>query len=84
MKILMLADVFFPDTVGGAGRVAYHLSRELAKEGMKSMSSRVIQMAICPLTKKWNRICSHIDLHASQRRARIFLSLKSRTLIERP
>jgi glycosyltransferase involved in cell wall biosynthesis len=28
----MLADVFFPDTVGGAGRVAYHLSRELAKQ----------------------------------------------------
>ena len=33
MKILMLADVFFPDTIGGAGRVAYHLSRELAKKG---------------------------------------------------
>jgi glycosyltransferase involved in cell wall biosynthesis len=29
----MLADVFFPDTIGGAGRVAYHLSRELAKKG---------------------------------------------------
>jgi len=33
MKILMLADVFFPDTVGGAGRVAYHLSHELSKKG---------------------------------------------------
>ena len=33
MKILMLADVFFPDTIGGAGRVVYHLSRELAKKG---------------------------------------------------
>ena len=29
----MPADVFFPDTVGGAGRVAYHLSRELCKRG---------------------------------------------------
>jgi len=33
MKILMLADVFFPDTVGGAGRVVFHLSRELSKKG---------------------------------------------------
>ena len=33
MKILMLADVFFPDTVGGAGRVAYHLSHEICKKG---------------------------------------------------
>jgi glycosyltransferase involved in cell wall biosynthesis len=30
MNILILADVFFPDTIGGAGRVAYHLSHELA------------------------------------------------------
>jgi glycosyltransferase involved in cell wall biosynthesis len=30
MRILILADVFFPDTVGGAGRVAYHLSSELS------------------------------------------------------
>lgn len=29
----MLADVFFPDTVGGAGRVAYHLALELGKKG---------------------------------------------------
>jgi glycosyltransferase involved in cell wall biosynthesis len=35
MKILMLADVFFPDTVGGAGRVAYHLSRQLSRRGHK-------------------------------------------------
>jgi glycosyltransferase involved in cell wall biosynthesis len=33
MKVLMLADVFFPDTVGGAGRVAYHLSYQLGKRG---------------------------------------------------
>jgi glycosyltransferase involved in cell wall biosynthesis len=33
MKILMLADVFFPDTIGGAGRVAYHLSHQLSKSG---------------------------------------------------
>jgi len=33
MKILMLADVFFPDTIGGAGRVAYHLSLELTRKG---------------------------------------------------
>lgn len=33
MNILMLADVFFPDTVGGAGRVAYHLSFELSARG---------------------------------------------------
>ena len=33
MKILMLADVFFPDTIGGAGRVVYHLSLELSRKG---------------------------------------------------
>lgn len=32
-EVLMLADVFFPDIIGGAGRVAYHLSRELAGRG---------------------------------------------------
>jgi glycosyltransferase involved in cell wall biosynthesis len=35
MRVLMLADVFFPDTVGGAGRVAYHLSRQLSRRGHK-------------------------------------------------
>ena len=29
----MLADVFFPDTIGGAGRVAYHLGLEQGKRG---------------------------------------------------
>ncbi|MBW1862534.1 MAG: glycosyltransferase, partial [Deltaproteobacteria bacterium] len=33
MKILMLADVFFPDTIGGAGRVIYHLGLELSEKG---------------------------------------------------
>ena len=33
LKTLMLADVFYPDTVGGAGRVAYRLSLELGKRG---------------------------------------------------
>jgi glycosyltransferase involved in cell wall biosynthesis len=33
MKILVLADVLFPDTIGGAGRVAYNLSLELAQKG---------------------------------------------------
>jgi glycosyltransferase involved in cell wall biosynthesis len=33
MKILMLADVFFPDTIGGAGRVVYHLAFELSGKG---------------------------------------------------
>lgn len=33
MNILMLADVFFPDTVGGAGRVVYHLALELSRKG---------------------------------------------------
>ena len=33
MKILMLADVFYPDTTGGAGRVAYYLSKELSDKG---------------------------------------------------
>jgi glycosyltransferase involved in cell wall biosynthesis len=33
MKILFLADVFFPDTIGGAGTVAYHLSLELTRKG---------------------------------------------------
>jgi len=28
----MLTDVFFPDTIGGAGRVAYHLSHQLRKK----------------------------------------------------
>ena len=31
MKLLVTADVFFPDTVGGAGRVAYQLSHTLAE-----------------------------------------------------
>jgi len=31
----MLADVFFPDTVGGAGRVAYHLALDLSRKGHK-------------------------------------------------
>jgi glycosyltransferase involved in cell wall biosynthesis len=30
---LVLADVLFPDTSGGAGRVAYHLSRQLSRRG---------------------------------------------------
>jgi len=29
----MSADVFYPDTIGGAGRVAYHLSLEFAGKG---------------------------------------------------
>jgi len=33
MKFLMAADVFSPDTIGGAGRVTYHLSREISKKG---------------------------------------------------
>lgn len=33
MNILMLADVFYPDTVGGAGRVVYHLCLELSRMG---------------------------------------------------
>lgn len=33
MNILMLADVFYPDTIGGSGRVAYHLSLELCRKG---------------------------------------------------
>ena len=33
MRVLMLADVFFPDTIGGAGRVAYHLSHQLCRRG---------------------------------------------------
>jgi glycosyltransferase involved in cell wall biosynthesis len=33
MNILVLADVFYPDTVGGSGRVAYHLGLELSKKG---------------------------------------------------
>ena len=33
MKILMLADVFFPDTIGGAGRVVFYLSKELVSKG---------------------------------------------------
>ena len=33
INLLMLADVFFPDTIGGAGRVLYHLSLELSRKG---------------------------------------------------
>lgn len=33
MKILILTDVFFPDATGGAGKVAYYLSRELGVRG---------------------------------------------------
>lgn len=33
LHILVLADVFFPDTIGGAGRVAKELSVALAKRG---------------------------------------------------
>jgi glycosyltransferase involved in cell wall biosynthesis len=33
MNILMLADVFYPDTIGGSGRVAYHLGLELSRKG---------------------------------------------------
>jgi glycosyltransferase involved in cell wall biosynthesis len=33
MKILMLADVFYPDTVGGAGKVVHHLALELGRKG---------------------------------------------------
>ncbi|MBN1104907.1 MAG: glycosyltransferase family 4 protein [Deltaproteobacteria bacterium] len=29
----MLTDVLYPDTVGGSGRVAYHLSHELSRKG---------------------------------------------------
>jgi glycosyltransferase involved in cell wall biosynthesis len=31
--MLFLADVLFPDTIGGAGRVAHHLSLQLSKKG---------------------------------------------------
>ncbi|MFX0200595.1 MAG: glycosyltransferase family 4 protein [Candidatus Hodarchaeota archaeon] len=33
MKILILADVLYPDTIGGAGRVVYHLALELSGKG---------------------------------------------------
>jgi glycosyltransferase involved in cell wall biosynthesis len=33
MKILMLADVFYPDTIGGAGRIVYHLGLEFSQRG---------------------------------------------------
>src|SRR2546428_9938129 len=33
MRILMLADVFFPDTIGGAGRCVYDLARFLIARG---------------------------------------------------
>ena len=33
MNILMLTDVFFPDTIGGAGRVAYHVGLGLSQKG---------------------------------------------------
>ncbi|HEY3131657.1 MAG TPA: glycosyltransferase family 4 protein [Acidobacteriota bacterium] len=33
MRVLMLADVFFPDTIGGAGRCVYDLARFLIASG---------------------------------------------------
>ena len=33
MKLIILTDVFFPDTIGGAGRVVYYLCLELSKKG---------------------------------------------------
>jgi glycosyltransferase involved in cell wall biosynthesis len=33
MEILILTDVFFPDTIGGAGRVAYHVGFGLSQKG---------------------------------------------------
>lgn len=33
MKILTLTDVLFPDTIGGAGKVAFHLGLELGSKG---------------------------------------------------
>ena len=44
MKILMLADVFYPDTVSGSGRVAYNLGLELSRKGyeVKGIVRRVL------------------------------------------
>lgn len=33
MKILILTDVFYPDTIGGAGRMAYHVGLGLSQRG---------------------------------------------------
>ena len=33
MNILMVADVFYPDTIGGSGRVVYEVSKRLANRG---------------------------------------------------
>jgi glycosyltransferase involved in cell wall biosynthesis len=33
MNILVITDVLFPDTVGGAGRVAFHVGEGLSREG---------------------------------------------------
>ena len=33
MRLSILADVFYPDTIGGAGKVAYHLALELSEKG---------------------------------------------------
>ncbi len=33
MKIFILAEVFFPDKIGGAGKYAYHLAKCLANKG---------------------------------------------------
>ena len=44
MRILTLTDVFFPDTVSGAGRVAYHLNSEL--------SLKEIEEVLCDTTRR--------------------------------
>jgi glycosyltransferase involved in cell wall biosynthesis len=33
MKMLILTDVFFPDTIGGAGRVVFHIGLGLSRKG---------------------------------------------------
>jgi hypothetical protein len=45
MNILMLADVFYPDTVGGSGRVAYHLGLELSKKGHEVHIVKLLEKA---------------------------------------
>ena len=60
MNILMLADVFYPDTVGGAGRVVYHLGLIKSNRGVvdyrdKLMAQGTTYPCLCYVSIKKKR-----------------------------
>ena len=60
MKMLILTDVLFPDTIGGAGRVTYHLSREISKKGHTvNLITRNPENQFDP----YQRVSEHFHIH---------------------